>query len=113
MKSNRIIIRLALLIVPLAFIAAGAGIFWQGAGQPYAFKTLHSESVLIRGHGLYAYDTANASSQEIGQDIVTLIIGLPLLIVGVAQTRKALWRGRLLLTACWATFFTPMPRCAF
>lgn len=33
MKPNTIVIRLALIIVPLALLAAGAGVFWQGTGE--------------------------------------------------------------------------------
>jgi hypothetical protein len=98
MKSNNIVITLAVVIIPLALIAASAGVFWQGAGEPYPFPTLRGETVTIRGHGLYRYDTINSSSQEVGQDIVTLVIGVPLLITGVVLSRKGSLRGRLLLT---------------
>jgi hypothetical protein len=98
MKSNNLVIRLALLIIPLALIAAAAGIFWQGTGEPYPFTTLRGETVMIRGHGLYRFDTINSSSQEVGQDIVTLIIGIPLLITGIVLSRKGSLRGKLLLT---------------
>lgn len=98
MKNTPIILRLAYFILPLAFIAATAGIFWQGTGASYPFQTLRGETVMIRGHGLYAYDTVNSSSQEIGQDVVTLFLGIPLLITGIVLTRKGSLRGRLLLT---------------
>ena len=71
LKANNIAIRLAIVIVPLALLAAGAGVFWQGTGERYRFETLRGETVIIRGHGLYRYDTVNSSSQEIGTDIVT------------------------------------------
>ena len=98
MKNNNIVTRLAILIIPLALLAAGAGVFWQGTGTPYPFKTLRGETVTIRGHGLYQYDTVNSSSQEVGQDVVTLILGVPLLIVGIVLARKGSLRGQLLLT---------------
>jgi len=98
MKNNNIVTRLAILIIPLALLAAGAGVFWQGTGTPYPFKTLRGETVTIRGHGLYQYDTVNSSSQEVGQDVVTLILGVPLLIVGIVLARKGSLRGELLLT---------------
>ena len=105
MKSNNIIvIRLALLIIPLALVAASAGVFWQGTGQPYPFTTLRGETVMMRGHGLYRFDTVNSSSQEVGQDIVTLIIGLPLLLTGIVLSRKGSLRGRLLLTGALGYF---------
>ena len=39
-SNNPVVIRLALLIIPLALIAATAGVFWQGSGAPYPFTTL-------------------------------------------------------------------------
>lgn len=104
MKNNTIILRLAYLIIPLALIAAAAGVFWQGTGESYPFQTLRGETVQIRGHGLYAFDTVNSSSQEIGQDVVTLILGIPLLIAGAVLTRKGSLRGRLLLTGALGYF---------
>lgn len=98
MKNNPTIIRLALLIIPLALFAAGMGVFWQGSGAAYPFATLRGETVMIRGHGIYSFDTVNSSSQEIGQDVVTLILGIPLLITGIVLSRKVSLRGRLLLT---------------
>src|SRR5574339_867103 len=120
MKPNHIVIRLALIIVPLALLAAGAGIFWQGTGESYLFETLRGETVMIRGHGLYRYDTILSSSQEVGQDVVTLLIGIPLLIAGILLSRKGTMRGQLLLTGalgyflytygamCFLTAFNPL-----
>lgn len=120
MKPNRIPIRLAIIIIPLALLAAGAGVFWQGSGEPYPFETLRGETVMIRGHGLYRYDTINSSSQEIGTDIVTLLIGIPLLITGILLGYKGMLRGQLLLTGalgyflytygamCFLTAFNPL-----
>jgi hypothetical protein len=119
-KDNSIVIRLALLIIPLALVAAGAGVFWQGTGESYPFETLRGETVMIRGRGLYRYDTVNSSSQEIGTDIVTLLIGIPLLITGIALSRRGSLRGQLLLTGalgyflytygamCFLTAFNPL-----
>ena len=104
MKTDKTILFLALVIIPLALLAAGAGVFWQGSGAAFPFSTLRGETVMIRGHGLYFYDTVNSSSQEIGQDVVTLILGIPLLIAGIIMTRKGTLRGRLLLTGAFGYF---------
>ena len=120
MKANNIVIRLAIVIVPLALLAAGAGVFWQGTGEPYPFETLRGEIVMIRGHGLYRYDTVNSSAQEVGTDIVTLLIGIPLLITGFLLSHKGSMRGQLLLAGalgyflytygamCFLTAFNPL-----
>ena len=104
MRSNTISIRLALFIIPLAILAAGAGVFWQGTGEPYPFETLRGETVIIRGHGLYRFDTVNSSAQEVGNDIVTLLIGVPLLVTGIVLSRKGSLRGQLLLTGALGFF---------
>lgn len=72
MKTQKIIFWICICILPLAAFAAGMGLFWQGEGESYPFNTLRGETVMIRGHGLYRYDTVNSSSQELGQDLVTL-----------------------------------------
>lgn len=120
MKPNNVAISLALIIIPLALLAAGTGVLWQGSGEPYPFDTLRGETVMIRGHGLYRYDTVNSSSQEVGTDIVTLLIGLPLLITGIILSRQGSLRGQLLLTGalgyflytygamCFLTAFNPL-----
>jgi hypothetical protein len=104
MKQNNIIIQLSILIIPLALLAASAGVFWQGTGESYPFNTLRGETVMIRGHGLYQYDTVNSSSQELGQDVVTLVIGIPLLITGILLSQKGTLRGQLLLTGALGYF---------
>ncbi len=120
MKNNNIVIRLATIIIPLALLAAGAGVFWQGTGDAYPFNTLRGETVMIQGHGLYRYDTVNSASQEIGTDFVTLLIGIPLLLTGILLSRRGALRGQLLLTGalgyflytygamCFLTAFNPL-----
>lgn len=120
MKTKTIVTWLAIFIVPLAMLAAGAGVFWQGEGESYPFETLRGETVMIRGRGLYRYDTVNSSSQEIGTDIVTLLIGIPLLVIGIVLSRRNSMRGQLLLAGalgyflytygamCFLTAFNPL-----
>jgi hypothetical protein len=104
MKVDKLIIRLALFVIPLALVAAAAGVFWQGKGSSIPFTTMHGETVMLRGHGLYFYDTITSSSQAIGQDVVTLIIGIPLMIAAVVLAGRGLLRGRLLLTGAFGYF---------
>ena len=104
MKSFKTVLKLSVLIALLAAVAAGSGLLWQGSGDSYPFTTLRGETVMIRGHGLYRYDTMASSSQEIGQDIVTLLVGIPLLVYAMLRTRKDAMRGKLLLTGGLAYF---------
>ena len=82
----------------LALVAAGAGLFWPGGGQPYEFPTLRGETVAIAGQGLYRYDSVNYAAQAKGQDVVTLGLTLPLLAVSAWLAFRGSLRGQLLLT---------------
>lgn len=104
MKNQALIHRITLFIIPLAMIAAGCGLFWQGNGNAYPFQTLRGEEVLIQGHGLYQFDTVSSASQEIAQDVVTLFLGVPLLAVGLWISSRKSIRGRLLVTGLLGYF---------
>lgn len=88
----------ALLLAALALVAAGTGVFWQGEPARFVFETLRGESVTIQGHGLYRFETVSIAAQAIAQDVVTLLVGIPLLLAGAVLSRKGSLRGRLLLT---------------
>ena len=44
MKKSNVLVWLSWLIALLALIAAGAGLFWQAGGNPFAFTSLVSAS---------------------------------------------------------------------
>jgi hypothetical protein len=98
------------LIFVLALFAASMGLFYQKPGQPYPLTTFRGENVTINGQGLYYYDTVSSAAQQRGNDIVTLLVGLPLLAVSTwlafsARTGSAwLLRGRLLLSGTLGFF---------
>jgi hypothetical protein len=94
----------------LALFAVLMGLFYDAPGQPYAITSFRGEQVLINGHGLYYYDTVSGAAQMHGNDIVALLVGLPLLVVstwlaGVYRAKRAgSLRGRLLLTGTLGFF---------
>ena len=104
MKVSTTVIALAMLIMLLALIAAGAGVLWKGSGESYEFTTLRGETVLIHGRGLYAFDTVSVVSQAIAQDVITLAVGTPLLFLATILYRKASLRGNLLLAGTLGYF---------
>ena len=97
MKNQTLLNWLIFGIGILALIAAGLGVFWQGEGQPSEFLTLRGKTVMIQGRGLYQYDTVNLAAQAIGQDMVTLLVGIPLLIISVTLSKKGSLQGKVLL----------------
>jgi hypothetical protein len=59
---------------------------------------------LINGQGLYFYDTVSMAAQQQGNDLVTLVVGLPLLAVSTWLAFRGSLRGRLLLTGTLGFF---------
>ena len=110
MKRQKTLTVLSWLIAALALLAAGAGVLtsllWQGGGtEHYAFTSLRGGMVQIwGGGGLYRFDSAGGAPQEIGQDLVTLIIGIPLLIVASVLASRGRLRGKVLLAGTLGYF---------
>ncbi len=104
MKFKKIIGLLVLLIVIFATVASVWGIFSnQGPGK-YEFHSLHGENVEIYGKGLYRYDSVSGASQVIAQDGVTLVLGIPVLMIALYLARKGSLKGRLLLNGILGYF---------
>lgn len=85
------------VIFILTLVAVLAGI-WPAAGQPYPLTNFRGEHVTINARGLYYWDTLSSAAQLQANDLVTLLLGLPLLAVSFWLTWRGSFRGRLLLT---------------
>lgn len=84
------------LIFVLALFAALAGV-WPATGTPYPLTTFRGEEVTINARGLYYWDTVSMVAQMQANDLVTLLLGLPLLAISFWLTLRGSLRGRLLL----------------
>jgi len=104
MKFKKSISRLVLLIAILSLLASIYGIFSSQGKGVYDFKTIHDTTVKIYGKGLYQYDSISGASQAIAQDVVTLLLGVPLLLLSLYLFRKGLLKGKLLLAGTIAYF---------
>jgi hypothetical protein len=92
------------VIALLALVAVVAGLFYDTPGKPYAITSFRGEPVTINGHGLYYYDTVSTTAQMQGNDLITLVVGLPLLLVSMWLAFRGSLRGRLLLTGTLGFF---------
>lgn len=97
MKSNIALKWLLPLIFALTLLAVIAGL-WPGEGQPYTITNFRGEEVTINGRGLYYWDTVSSAAQMQANDLIMLILGLPLLVISFWLTMRGSLRGRLLLT---------------
>jgi hypothetical protein len=111
--SQRILNILVVAILVLAALAAGAGIFWQTAGEPYEFTSVMGERVEINGSGLYRYDPYEGVVQGQAQDAVTLFLGVPVLAIALVLANRGSLRGRILLTGVLGYFLYTYTTTAF
>ncbi len=75
--DKKTIIIISSLIAVLAIVAAGSGLFWNG---------------------LYKNDTVSGAAQERGNDLVTLALCVPLLLISAYFAASGSLRGRLVWT---------------
>jgi hypothetical protein len=104
MSHPAIIISLSIVIILLAGVSSGIGLFWQKAGSPFSFRTLRGQNVQIFGRDLYRYDTLLFGAGFKGQDVVTLFIAIPLLIFSLMMYLRGSLSGHLLLAGVLAYF---------
>lgn len=104
MKNRSALLVLLFLIGVLALFAAGMGVFYDQPGEPFAHTNHRGETVMINGQGLYYYDTVSSAAQQQGNDLVTLVVGLPLLAISGWLARRRSLRGQLLLSGTLGFF---------
>lgn len=104
MKNQTSITILSSIIVILSAIAAFSGIFSSAGPGPFEIESIRGETVQIYGEGVYRHMSAEVAPQGIAQDFITLIIGIPLVIVSLFYTRKGSLKGRYLLAGTLGYF---------
>jgi len=104
MKYKKSITILVLIIFILATIACSYGIFSKDISRKKEFKAISGQTVKLYAKGLYKNDSVSGGLQAVGQDIVTLVIGLPLLLISLLIYRKNLLKGKLLLAGTLGYF---------
>lgn len=102
----RIAIRLLVSIVAcFAAIASGFGIFYRSGTGPFEHESIRGQVITTHGNGLYQHMSAEVAPQGIAQDVVTLFVGIPLLLLGLRWANTGSLRGRFLLAGVAGYFF--------
>jgi len=104
MKYERSITILTILILVLSLAATVYGIYSSSGAVPQQFISWSGETVELYGTGLYEHDSISGAEQEIAQDIVTLFMGIPLLILSIFLFRRGSFRGRFMLAGTLGYF---------
>ncbi len=89
---------ITVLIMTGACFAALPGVLSGPAETSPLFTSLHGEMISLYGNGIYRNDSLSYGAQARGQDLVTLIAGIPLLFTGLLLMRRGSLRGQLLHT---------------
>ena len=100
--------RLVLLvfsIIVLAAVASLTGILSNAGPGPFAYESIRGQVILIHGRGIYQHMSADVAVQGIAQDYVTLLMGIPALLIAVWGGRHGSVRHRLLLAGVLGYFF--------
>jgi hypothetical protein len=103
-KTSSIVIILSVLVALFAGFSAAVGLFYQNPGAEFSFTTLRGSSVQIFGQGLYFYDTVFFGAGYRGQDLVSLFIGIPLLVIAAILFQRGLASGHLFLVGMLGYF---------
>lgn len=78
-------------------VVSVTGVLLAGSVDPTTVTTIRGEVVELYGDGLYRYDTLFTAANNMGTDLVTLLLGLPLLGISLRWALGGSLRGRLLL----------------
>jgi hypothetical protein len=104
MKCKKIINILVICIIILSFITSAYGIFSKQGEGTHKIQSFRNETIELYGKGLYKQDSISVVAQGKAQDVVTIVIGIPLLIAALGMANKELLKGKLLLTGTLGYF---------
>lgn len=104
MRFKKTISFLVICIIVLSLFASLIGIFSKGSIEKYEFESIYGKTVKLNAKGIYKYDSVSVAAQGKAQDIVTVLLGIPLLLYSLYLSRKGLIKGKLLLTGTLGYF---------
>jgi hypothetical protein len=93
------------LVLVLVIAATATGVFYKTEEPPLEHLTVRGEQAVFWGSGLYRYDPVSIAREGIIWDTINLLIGVPLLGVGILLARRGSLRGRLLQAGLLSYFF--------
>jgi hypothetical protein len=97
-------VRLCYATALLATAATAVGLLWSGGSAPSQVTSVRGETVTLFGEGLYRYESVFKGAGHRGTDLVTLLLGVPLLLAAVQRYRRASVPGTVFLVGVLAWF---------
>ena len=87
-SPSRTLETVAYLLAGLAAVGAVTGLLTNGGPGRHDVETLRGATVTLYGEGLYRYDTWLVGAGNRGQDLVVLLVEVPLLLAAVRWCRR-------------------------
>ena len=103
-RAGTPLLALSSLIAALAVVACLAGLFWEAGDGRATVTSVRGEQVDLYGEGLYVYDTVFIAASSRATDVVTLLLGVPLLVFAVVLSRRSSLRAALLFAGVLGYF---------
>ena len=113
MKNSKAVILLSILVLVLAIVQSGVGLFYQDGGSPFDFTNLRGQTIHMSGQGIYRDDPSFNAPIQRGTDAITLFLFVPLLLIALYLYQRGSMRGRLLLAGVLASFLYNAASLAF
>jgi len=105
MRNSKVFHVLVVLIIFLAMITSGLGLFYKTDGQPFNFVNQYGDTVKIYGNGIYKNDSYFMAPIFKGTDFTILFLAIPLLIIAlIMDIKNSTVKTKLLLTSVIALF---------
>jgi hypothetical protein len=104
MRNTNAVTVVGILVILLGLCVTGFSLIADYPGEIDEFASLHGERVELYGRGVYRQDSVSFAVQGLGQDIVTLVVGVPMLAIGIVLYRKGKVSGFLLTSGTFYYF---------
>ena len=98
------VVRLAWLTASLALVATLVGLLGPDGAGPAAVESVRGERVELYGEGFYWRDSVFKGASNVGTDVVTLAVGIPLLMFATLRHRRGVPGSGLLLAGAFTWF---------
>ncbi|KQC13329.1 MAG: hypothetical protein APR63_00855 [Desulfuromonas sp. SDB] len=93
-----------LVIIVLSVIATLSGILSKSGPGEFKYQSIRGQTVNIYGKGIYQHMSVEVAVQGIAQDYITLILGIPLLVLSWLVFLKKSLVGKFLLSGILGYF---------
>jgi len=99
------VLLLIIVISVLSGIATITGIYSDGGPGKYIYETIHGGTVQIYGQGVYKHMTPDVAIQGKAQDVITLLVAIPLMLISIPGYFRKIIKWHFILTGTIAYIF--------